>query len=893
MMKHNSKDCSIVLEGVEETRYSKYGNKYENLGKIIFVILGSMAPVSFMMFVFAMNYNIFLVMFAAIVSTMLCTFAGALKEKYKKIGVMVLGYGVLLILCEVTYIGTMINNTISQIVGFIEVCYGGGSISQGLGRSLMMGQYDEFNTSFGMIVSIIIAPILYLATKEKIHKFTCFIFTIPFTLFAIWAGTAMWYNDYLFVATARWRFGSMTAVMTLAYYMLLISLPGRKKHLRLEVGKSEESHHVFNGNVISNIVFLIVVVIVMQFVVPELEYTRGVRISELKYNINNRIAEIDWGNLAHGIFLSNDKKEFSDAEIEDVELGAVDEVKFTGENKLILDIPFESQTIYLKGFIASDYDGRKWSGMSQSKSEVLNSILKDNDSIPDDLAALPYNLSLYNMSRKYMFTQYQILERTIGVQNLDMNNKIAYIPYFANDELKHNFTKDGIAIIGAGDNSKILYQSCMQYTTYSSNDKIYKNYGESPHISDINISDNELIALNDYLNIEKDYRNFVYDTYLSIPKGLTRFDNEFSNINIEFEGNSYHAERFKNETEKIGIQPYINYVVNYLNTNCTYNTAPGKAPTDQDFVEYFLFDSKEGYCSYYASAAVLMFRKMGIPARYVEGYAVNPYTAGTDLSLIDTRYKIDVRDYYGHAWVEVYQDGFGWIPVDVTPATSVALQGGEAQKYNHEVNETTTMNTSTTAEETTTEAEADTETTTIEENADNKGIDLKGIINVCKYIALAFSVVLVYCLFTQKHHKLEKKLCKSRSEENYNAVVSEYERILRDILEYKKSNIKHYTSKEDMVKILVSENADILSDYTTSYNQDDHILLINENRNKKKMNQILSIIEKGVYSNETITHKEFDEVNCFVSRYSIKVYKGLKPIQKVYYKYVKCLYLKE
>ena len=60
-----------------------------------------------------------------------------------------------------------------------------------------------------------------------------------------------------------------------------------------------------------------------------------------------------------------------------------------------------------------------------------------------------------------------------------------------------------------------------------------------------------------------------------------------------------------------------------------------------------------------------MLRTMGYPARYVEGYAINRSDI-SDINQDDIMVEITVKDYNAHAWVEVYYDGFGWIPVEFT-----------------------------------------------------------------------------------------------------------------------------------------------------------------------------------------------------------------------------------
>lgn len=85
-----------------------------------------------------------------------------------------------------------------------------------------------------------------------------------------------------------------------------------------------------------------------------------------------------------------------------------------------------------------------------------------------------------------------------------------------------------------------------------------------------------------------------------------------------------------------------------------------------DGVDNFLSVTHEGYCVQFASAAVLMLRHLGIPARYVEGYIATNFTrTAADSS---QRYLSIVRDNNAHAWIEVYYDGIGWLNYEATPA---------------------------------------------------------------------------------------------------------------------------------------------------------------------------------------------------------------------------------
>ncbi len=76
-----------------------------------------------------------------------------------------------------------------------------------------------------------------------------------------------------------------------------------------------------------------------------------------------------------------------------------------------------------------------------------------------------------------------------------------------------------------------------------------------------------------------------------------------------------------------------------------------------DFVDNFLFNEKQGYSTYFASALALMCREAGIPSRYVKGFA----------PLADAGEDKIIGNNNAHAWVEVYFDGFGWVTFEPSP----------------------------------------------------------------------------------------------------------------------------------------------------------------------------------------------------------------------------------
>nr|WP_162990823.1 transglutaminase family protein [Maliibacterium massiliense] len=106
------------------------------------------------------------------------------------------------------------------------------------------------------------------------------------------------------------------------------------------------------------------------------------------------------------------------------------------------------------------------------------------------------------------------------------------------------------------------------------------------------------------------------------------------------------------------------FILRTLRSNTTYTLTPGNAPLGRDIAEYFLFESRRGYCQHYATTAALMYRLYGIPARYATGYVVQP---DAFVRQQDGSYRAVLADAQAHAWVEVYRADAGWIPVEVTP----------------------------------------------------------------------------------------------------------------------------------------------------------------------------------------------------------------------------------
>jgi transglutaminase-like putative cysteine protease len=99
-------------------------------------------------------------------------------------------------------------------------------------------------------------------------------------------------------------------------------------------------------------------------------------------------------------------------------------------------------------------------------------------------------------------------------------------------------------------------------------------------------------------------------------------------------------------------------IQDYLRLSYKYDLKVPLPPSGQDVVDYFLFDSSGGFCTYYASAMAVMLRSQGVAARVASGFATGSF------DFTRSAYQVTPAD--AHAWVEVYFPGYGWVEFEPT-----------------------------------------------------------------------------------------------------------------------------------------------------------------------------------------------------------------------------------
>lgn len=248
--------------------------------------------------------------------------------------------------------------------------------------------------------------------------------------------------------------------------------------------------------------------------------------------------------------------------------------------------------IYLKGTAYADYRDNIWS------------IISDNN--PQDF--VPFTATIGNNALTN--TRVHMLNKS----------KIAYVPYFL-ESLPDNLNSVAdVCVKNDTDKNEFNYS---HYPFYAENTYRYNNSAEA-----------------------EDYKAFVYDTYLEIPRKtqieLRRIADQEGFLDSE-----------------LTVSEKIEMVKNYISNSKTYSLKTPKMPSGKDFATWFLNESDTGYCVHFATAGTLMLRALGIPARYVTGYYATAYANQT----------VTVTTDNAHAWVEYYSDTAGWIPLECTPSS--------------------------------------------------------------------------------------------------------------------------------------------------------------------------------------------------------------------------------
>lgn len=387
-----------------------------------------------------------------------------------------------------------------------------------------------------------------------------------------------------------------------------------------------------------------------------------------------------------GTFL-NGGKAFA-GNVSHVDLSGAGKVEFTGKTALRVktDQPYP---LYLKSFAGSVYTGSSWELLPDSDYTDINQKLDglNVQNLSGEYASLsrrgntpdfqPFGLQVQNIAaaKQCIYAPYNLTTTPQQISGVRFINdafirsgalfgtgQYSFYAYALSEEATRSTPMDMLLLLAP--NSSFGTRSSLAYPLNSLNASNIADYYKRTLPKELlNKSEEETKA---FVSKEQEYRLFLYDKYTQLPQG-TR-EKTVSLMKQDERLNGFFVQDLASSYSYSSVDSIANAVKSYLSDHCYYTLSPKKPPKGRDFADYFLSESHEGYCVHFATAAAVMLRAMGVPARYAEGYIV---TTGDYLNAGSDGWA-DIPDSRAHAWVELYSPGLGWQPFDVTPGFNPA-----------------------------------------------------------------------------------------------------------------------------------------------------------------------------------------------------------------------------
>ncbi len=307
-----------------------------------------------------------------------------------------------------------------------------------------------------------------------------------------------------------------------------------------------------------------------------------------------------------------------------------DDTVITGEERLQIKMSQPKQ-MYMRGFVGSKYTEDGW------EDSDLNIYGGDYEGVFEWFSANEYspltNLSAYAAQSAANGGEAEENSIYVEVSNISARRKYQYVPecvtYYSLENLYA--PKNDVNFRSQGLGRETDYSFDMVDVINNDYKAIYGEQWYQDQTGD-----------KTFHNSENVYGTFARTYYEDVPDDMR----------------AYFDSHVPSAGQKMNPFDAIKIVRDYTAGNMSYNNDADEYSGNEDFVIEMLNEHKSGYSAHFATVAAMLFRYYGIPARYVEGYLVNP-PASSDV--------ISVTDEDSHAWVEIYAGGLGFIPVEVTP----------------------------------------------------------------------------------------------------------------------------------------------------------------------------------------------------------------------------------
>lgn len=325
-------------------------------------------------------------------------------------------------------------------------------------------------------------------------------------------------------------------------------------------------------------------------------------------------------------------------------VGKKNSVKHVGKTLLKMGGDFDgNHGIYLKGYTGASYSGNRWRQIKDESGQYRKEL---DELASDGLLVDGWHLTLRNQIGDSQTTGNEKLWTTgkVSIRNLAFGYGNYIVPYYPTTAFSSVGGRMNTTVPG------IQYE--VEYFPFFST-ALRKGLA----------SNNYDLAGNEYWVSSQANRErlsaFVEKYYLSVPEEVSGVVEDYKNYLNSRDG---LLDKYTQGTASM--YEVIEETRNYIMNDTKYTMSPGKTPGDKDAVTYFLMENKKGYYTHYATAAAVLLRSAGIPTRYVEGVYVSKEKLA---DIVGTMKEVEVTDKDIHSWVEVYQDNYGFVPVEFTP----------------------------------------------------------------------------------------------------------------------------------------------------------------------------------------------------------------------------------
>ncbi|WP_317720018.1 transglutaminase domain-containing protein [Clostridium tetani] len=411
-----------------------------------------------------------------------------------------------------------------------------------------------------------------------------------------------------------WHYGYKEIVKNITSYLLFLSIFTYliNQNLNIKNKVHKESIKV-NMSKYVTLFYVLFLSITIPFLTKHISNDSNIINKDLRKKIVDKVLQ-NTKNTNRGYSLN--KSGYSDTE---KKLGGPIDIDNNEAFKVKSDKPY-----YLRGTTRDYYDGSSW--------KISEDTFKRLDKYKEELQ--PKSNSFFSIRGEGNKNSISIIPTNISTSTLFVPMNTYNIKW--NNRIYFNRDKNFITGNNALEEYNIeFYDDNYKYSVVSNNIKEKEDFFKN--------------MLNfEYKRTKSLYpsKAYQYENYIQLPENIPKRVYDLTK-DITKDAPTLGEKVFK--------------IYEYLNKNYEYSLDVGNIPAGEDFVDHFLFNEKKGYCTYFATSATIMFRIIGIPARYVEGFNMG-YNK-------DDKGRYVVYNRSAHAWTEILISPYSdtWAIIDTVP----------------------------------------------------------------------------------------------------------------------------------------------------------------------------------------------------------------------------------